>query len=104
MKTIKLSCSLSENGAVFWRPETLDKEMLVENLIKSRLPDACYTDTESIYAIKEETGEILDKDSRLMFCNLKEDEKIKIVYLAAEKAENIKRRMWRPLHPNCKFF
>lgn len=101
--TIKLASALSEHKALFWRTQAVDKDMFVEDLIKTRLPDMSYYDSEHIYAVRNRTGEILDKDNRLRFCGLEEGEEIKIMVLTSKDVEKACDRNRRPLHPDCHF-
>ena len=103
MISIQLASVLSEHQALFWRTQEVEKDMLVETLIQTRLPDISFYDSENVYAVNQRTGEILDKNKRLWMCGLEEGEKIKIEVLTAEEVADSKRRSWRPLHPGCKF-
>lgn len=101
---IELACALSENQALFWKSVEVDKELFVEDLIQSRIQDTSYYDTKDVHAVLERTSSVLDKDSRLMFCGLKDGDRIKILTLTEKEVGDLNRKAWRPKHPQCKFF
>nr|QBK91765.1 MAG: hypothetical protein LCPAC304_01030 [Pithovirus LCPAC304] len=103
MISIQLGSALSEHKALFWRTQEVEKDMLVETLIQTRLPDMSFYDPEDVYAVNQRTNEILDKDERLWMCGLEVGDKIKIEVLTPEKVADSKRRSWRPIHPECRF-
>ncbi len=101
--SIQLGSVLSEHQALFWRTQEVEKDMLVETLIQTRLPDMSFYDPEDVHAVNQRTNEILDKDKRLWMCGLEAGDKIKIEVLTPEEVADSKRQLWRPLHPECRF-
>ena len=99
---IKLAAVLSKYKGVFWRSEIVDKNMTVQSLIETRLPDMSHFDSENVYALCMRTNTTLDKDKRIGFCGIEPGEKIKIVVLTEEEAEEYQPK-WRPRHPGCRF-
>ncbi len=100
--SIKVAAALSENSGIFWKLQLVDKNMTVQDLIETRLPDTSYYSSENIHALRMRTNTLLDKDKRLQSCELDPEEKIKIVTLTKEEVEKYKPK-WRPVHPGCRF-
>jgi len=100
--SIKLAAVLSVHKAVFWRTEIVNKNMTVQNLIETRLPDMSYFDSEDVYALCMRTNTILDKDKKIGYCDIYPGEKIKIVVFSKEEANKYKSK-WRVTHPSCRF-
>ena len=105
---IKLAAVLSEYKGIFWRSEQIDKNMTVQKLIESRLPDMSHFDSENVHALRMQTNTILDKEKRIGCCGIESGEKIKIIVLNKDEAEKPKPKpkpkpKWRPTHPGCKF-